>query len=57
MIGARRREQLSETLGALKLSLTAGDLADIEEAVSPALTAGERYDPVQMAHLDSEAHG
>ncbi|MDE2286505.1 MAG: aldo/keto reductase [Hyphomicrobiales bacterium] len=57
VIGARRREQLNETLGALRLSLTAAELADIEAAVSPALTAGERYDPVQMAHLDSEAHG
>jgi len=57
VIGARRREQLGETLGALKLSLSAGDLANIEEAVSPALTAGERYDPVQMAHLDSETRG
>ena len=57
LIGARRREQLSETLGALQLSLTAGELTHIEAAVSPALTAGERYDPVQMAHLDSEAHG
>jgi hypothetical protein len=24
--------------------------------VSPAVTLGERYDPTQMAHLDSEAH-
>jgi hypothetical protein len=23
--------------------------------VSPELTSGERYDPTQMAHLDSEA--
>jgi pyridoxine 4-dehydrogenase len=56
LIGARRREQLSESLGALQLSLDAADLARIEAAVSPALTAGARYDPAQMAHLDSEAH-
>jgi aryl-alcohol dehydrogenase-like predicted oxidoreductase len=55
VIGARRRAQLEETLGALKLSLTAADLARIDAAVSPALTAGARYDPTQMAHLDSEA--
>ena len=55
VIGARRT-QLAESLGALALSLTAADLARIDAAVSPALTLGERYDPTQMAHLDSEAH-
>jgi aryl-alcohol dehydrogenase-like predicted oxidoreductase len=56
VIGARRRAQLAESLGALALSLDAADLARIDAAVSPALTSGERYDPTQMAHLDSEAH-
>ena len=56
VIGARRREQLKEALGALELSLDAGDLARIDAAVSPDITAGARYDAVQMAHLDSEAH-
>ncbi len=56
IVGARRRDQLRESLGALRLSLEAADLARIEAAVSPALTAGARYDPAQMAHLDSEAH-
>ena len=56
VIGARRRTQLAESLGALALSLTAVDLARIDAAVSPAVTLGERYDPTQMAHLDSEAH-
>jgi len=55
VIGARRRSQLDESLGALALTLTAGDLARIDAAVSPELTSGERYDPTQMAHLDSEA--
>jgi len=55
VIGARRRVQLEESLGALKLTLTAADLARIDAAVSPELTSGERYDPTQMAHLDSEA--
>jgi aryl-alcohol dehydrogenase-like predicted oxidoreductase len=55
VIGARRRPQLEETLGSLKLSLTRDDLARIDAAVSPALTSGARYDPTQMAHLDSEA--
>ncbi len=56
VIGARRRDQFNETIGALELSLDARDLARIEAAVSPGLTAGTRYDPAQMAHLDSEAH-
>jgi aryl-alcohol dehydrogenase-like predicted oxidoreductase len=56
VIGARRREQLKEALGALELTLDASDLARIDAAVSPEVTAGARYDPVQMAHLDSEAH-
>jgi aryl-alcohol dehydrogenase-like predicted oxidoreductase len=56
VIGARRRDQLSESLGALDLKLSAADLARIDAAVSPDLTAGTRYDAPQMAHLDSEAH-
>jgi len=56
VIGARRRDQLSEALGALEIKLDAGDVARIDAAVSPALTAGTRYDAPQMAHLDSEAH-
>jgi aryl-alcohol dehydrogenase-like predicted oxidoreductase len=57
VVGARRRDQLAESLGGIDLSLNAADLARIESAVSPALTAGGRYDAAQMAHLDSEAHG
>jgi aryl-alcohol dehydrogenase-like predicted oxidoreductase len=56
LIGARRRDQLKEALGALELALDAADLARIDGAVSPSLTAGARYDAPQMAHLDSEAH-
>jgi aryl-alcohol dehydrogenase-like predicted oxidoreductase len=56
VLGARRREQLKETLGALALDLDAADIARIDAAVAPNLTAGARYDAPQMAHLDSEAH-
>jgi aryl-alcohol dehydrogenase-like predicted oxidoreductase len=56
VLGARRREQLKETLGALELNLTTADIARIDAAVAPNLTAGARYDAPQMAHLDSEAH-
>jgi aryl-alcohol dehydrogenase-like predicted oxidoreductase len=54
LIGARRRDQLDEALATLELQLDAADLARIDAAVRPELTAGERYDPGQMAHLDSE---
>jgi aryl-alcohol dehydrogenase-like predicted oxidoreductase len=56
VIGARRREQLKEILGALDLKLDAGDIARIDAAVPAALIAGTRYDAPQMSHLDSEAH-
>lgn len=53
LIGARRRDQLAEALGALDLRLD--DLARIEAAVPAEQTAGARYDASLMAHLDSEA--
>src|SRR5262249_18002993 len=55
LVGARRREQLEEALGALDLTLDAADLVRIGAAVSPELTVGARYDAAQLAHLDSEA--
>lgn len=54
VIGARRRERLSESLGALDLELDAADLAAIEAAVPVETVAGDRYDAHQMALLDSE---
>jgi hypothetical protein len=55
VIGARRRQQFEEALGSLKLTLDEDDVRRINAAVSPDRTVGERYDPAQMAHLDSEA--
>lgn len=54
LIGARRRERLSEALGALNVTLSADDLARIEQAVPAGAAHGERYAAEQMAHLDSE---
>jgi aryl-alcohol dehydrogenase-like predicted oxidoreductase len=54
LVGARRRERLSEALGALEIDLSDADLAAIERAVPPDAAAGERYDAQQMAILDSE---
>lgn len=54
LVGARRPERLAESLGALKLTLTAQDLARIEEAIPANAAAGDRYAAHSMAHLDSE---
>jgi aryl-alcohol dehydrogenase-like predicted oxidoreductase len=54
VVGARRRDQLTEALASVALRLSAEDLAKIEAAMPPDQIAGARYDPTQMAHLDSE---
>jgi aryl-alcohol dehydrogenase-like predicted oxidoreductase len=54
LVGARTRERLAESLGALELELSEEDLAAIERALPPDAVAGERYDDRQMASLDSE---
>jgi aryl-alcohol dehydrogenase-like predicted oxidoreductase len=54
VIGARKREQLDESLGALRIQLSAEDLARIEEAIPPSAVSGSRYDEHQMKMLDSE---
>jgi len=54
VIGARKRDQLTESLAALKLRLSAADLAAIEKAVPKGAAAGGRYAEAQLAHLDSE---
>jgi len=55
LVGARRRERLSEALGALKLTLTGDDLRQIDRAVPLDAAAGDRYAAAQMSTLDSEA--
>jgi aryl-alcohol dehydrogenase-like predicted oxidoreductase len=54
LIGTKRRDRLTEALGALELTLSPDELAAIEAAVPASAVAGERYDPGQMAALDSE---
>jgi len=54
LVGARRRDRLTEALGALDVTLTESDLSRIEAAVPADAVAGERYAPALMAHLDSE---
>lgn len=54
LVGARRRDRLTEALGALDLTLRPQDLAAIERAVPKGSAAGERYAGAQLAQLDSE---
>jgi len=54
LIGTKRRSRLAEALGALEVSLSPDELAEIEAAVPSSEVAGDRYEPGQMAALDSE---
>jgi aryl-alcohol dehydrogenase-like predicted oxidoreductase len=57
LIGARKRSQLEESLGALKMRLSDEEIAAIEATVPADAVQGTRYLPDQMAHLDSEKTG
>jgi aryl-alcohol dehydrogenase-like predicted oxidoreductase len=54
LIGARRREQLTEALAGLELTLSPDDLAALKDAALADAVAGGRYAAAQMADLDSE---
>jgi pyridoxine 4-dehydrogenase len=54
LVGARTRERLAESLGALTVTLGAAEIAAIESAVPPDAAAGTRYNAHHMAFLDSE---
>jgi aryl-alcohol dehydrogenase-like predicted oxidoreductase len=54
LIGARRRDRLTEALGALDVQLDAADLDAIERAVPKGAAQGDRYNSWGMATLDSE---
>ena len=54
LIGARRRERLSEALGALDVKLTPAHLAALAQAIPADAAAGGRYPEEQLAHMDSE---
>jgi aryl-alcohol dehydrogenase-like predicted oxidoreductase len=54
LVGARTRDRLEESLGALDLELTEADFTAIEAAVPVEAVAGTRYDAMQMSFLDSE---
>lgn len=54
VVGARRRDRLSEALGALDVKLTPAHIATIAAAIPADAAAGTRYPEAMMAHLDSE---
>jgi aryl-alcohol dehydrogenase-like predicted oxidoreductase len=54
LVGARRRERLTEALGALPITLAPEELAAIEATVPADAAAGDRYASAQMSMLDSE---
>jgi aryl-alcohol dehydrogenase-like predicted oxidoreductase len=54
VIGARTRQQLSESLAAVRVKLSAAEMARIEENIPPSAIVGTRYDERQMRMLDSE---
>jgi aryl-alcohol dehydrogenase-like predicted oxidoreductase len=53
-VGARRRDRLTEALGALAVRLTPAHLAALAEAIPVGAAAGARYPEAQLAHMDSE---
>ena len=54
LVGARRRDRLTEALGALEVKLTPAHLAALGKAFPPGVAAGARYPESQLAHMDSE---
>ncbi|MBB5573256.1 MULTISPECIES: aldo/keto reductase [Rhizobium] len=54
LIGARRRDRLTEALGSLSVELSEADFAAIERAIPKGAAAGGRYAEAQLAHMDSE---
>jgi pyridoxine 4-dehydrogenase len=54
LVGARRRDRLDESLGALEVELAPSDVERIERTVPPGAAAGTRYNTYLMGDLDSE---
>ena len=54
LVGARRRERLTEALGAVNLKLGSAHLSALAKAFPPGVAAGHRYPESQLAHMDSE---
>ncbi len=50
--GTRRRKYLDENVEAILVTLTAGDLARINQELPPGITVGERYNSIGMSRLN-----
>ncbi len=57
LVGARTRERLDESLGALEITLTAPDLEELARAVPAEAVAGARYAEHSLPDLDRERAG
>jgi pyridoxine 4-dehydrogenase len=55
LVGARTRERLEESLGAIGIDLDPSDLEQIQNAVPAGAVAGTRYNAYLMGELDSES--
>ncbi|MGM4920784.1 aldo/keto reductase [Tardiphaga sp. 813_E8_N1_3] len=54
VVGARRRDRLTEALGSLDVKLTPAHLRALTEAIPADAAAGGRYPDEHLAHMDSE---
>ncbi|MBB4272549.1 aldo/keto reductase [Rhizobium mongolense] len=54
LVGARRRDRLTEALGSRAVELSADDMDTIARAVPKDAAAGARYPDAQLRHMDSE---
>ena len=54
LVGARRRDRLTEALGALDVKLTPDHLAALAKTFPPGAASGARYAEAQLVHMDSE---
>jgi aryl-alcohol dehydrogenase-like predicted oxidoreductase len=54
LVGARRRDRLTEALGALEVKLTPAHLAALAKAFPPDVAAGGRYPEEHLKNMDSE---
>ncbi len=50
--GTKRRQYLEEDLGAVDVSLSAEEMANLDASLAPGKIAGPRYSPKQMATVD-----
>ena len=50
--GTKQRKHLEDNAGAVKVSLSPGEMAELDTALSPEKISGPRYSPERMAQID-----